>query len=151
MTAIITRSALEFWGHDPAPDVSHVIVTDGQRTVVTWDEVMNHRRQRQAEIMRYKRSVSEWKLYKVWVAHFDQRLMGGWQAFIENISSRNWIDRDCRWLQETLRKLFPCTLLNDWEAWKVAFAQQYEKRRRDGRPVGVGIVRWDGASRPQLP
>jgi len=45
--------------------------------MVTWAEIIERRREQQRQRLRQKRYVNEWKAYKVWVAYFDQFLMGG--------------------------------------------------------------------------
>lgn len=69
MTTIITRSALVFWGRNPAPDVAYVV--DGR--IITWGEVMDTRRKNQRERLRRKRHVDEWR------AH--QPPGAGWQGY----------------------------------------------------------------------
>lgn len=155
MTTIITRSALVFHGHDPAPDVASIVVDHEGRHVVTWSDVMAARRERQAAILQAKRAVREVRAHRVWVAYFDQPLMGGWQAFVEDFRGRygvwrNWIDRDRRGLIPHLMRLFPLVLRlgrdeREWfDDWKAAFAAEYRAGSHDGRPRGCAFVWWDG-------
>lgn len=154
---IMTRSALVYWGHNPAPDVALVLIDDRGRHVVTWADVMRMRRERQQEQLRRKRCVVEWRAYKLWVAYFDQPLMGGWQALLEDWRGRpysEWIDRDRSWLRPMLMKLFPLvpdvgTENTQWGEWKPAFAEQFERRRQDGRPLGVACLWWDQYDAPR--
>ncbi len=159
MPAIIMRSALEFWGQHPPAELHSIEVGHGgKRRMVTWDEVMAARRKRQAERLRWIRHVEEWRAHKLWVAYFDQNLMGGWQAFLCDWRGRcneTWIDRDASGLKPMLMRVFPLVLplgTNDfqWELWKQAFARRYERRRQDRRPLGVAICWWDrrGCVRP---
>lgn len=154
MTAIITRGWLETWGQNPAPDLAYIISDPLQgRRVVTWGEVMEDRRKRQGKTLDWKRRPPrEVHAYKLWVAYFDQDLMGGWQAFIDGYRGdwqHAWIDRDRQWLRATLMQAFPLLLpfgeeWRRWEAWKPEFARVYQRRRQDRRPLGVAYVWWDG-------
>jgi hypothetical protein len=116
--------------------------------VVTVEEARRNRRESQAEHLRRKLAVErETHAWKLWVAYFDQRLMGGWQAFLERQGERVWIDRDRKWLMEPLMKLFPTgALFDDWHDWKRVFAKRFERRRQDRRPLGVAFVWWDGCN-----
>ena len=137
---IIKRSALVFHGHNPAPDVAEIVVDHRGRHVVTWDDVLAARRERQRRQLEDKRRVVPWRPAKLWVAYFDQWLFGGWQAFVEDRRESQWIDRDRKFLKCDLMKLFPCTLFDTWEDWKPRFAQRFARRRQCGRPVGVAFV-----------
>jgi hypothetical protein len=146
MTTIINRKALVHYGHCPESQVAYLIrdAWHGDRTV-TWAEVMAERRERQARILSQRRCVGAdlGRAVRLWVAYFDQDLMGGWQAFLDDYrgrSSRLWIDRDSRYdVRPLVMRLFPLTLFG-WEEWKVAFAAAYRKRRKAGRPVGVAYL-----------
>jgi hypothetical protein len=156
MTAIIKRSFLVAMGQTPPPDLAYVISDHRGRRVVTWAEVLQDRRERQREQLRRKRE--GWgpgpeRAYKLWVAYFDQNLMGGWHAFLETyrpgLSQRTWINRDCRWLIPVLMQLFPLVLplgseRDQWALWMPAFAQQHKRRMQDRHPVGVAPVWWNG-------
>lgn len=154
MPAIIMRSALVFHGHNPPPEVAMVEVDCGRhfgRRVVTWAEVMERRRERQRQILERRRQpdVRPLRAYKVWVAYFGEGLMGGWNAFIENLDGRTWIDRDRKWLMGALMQLFPLVLPlgldgDDWEAWQIAFARHFKRRTQRRQPLGVAYVWWDG-------
>ena len=121
---------------------------------VTWAEVLENRRIWQRERLRRKREwcVNEVRAYRISVAYFDQDLMGGWQAMIEDWRGRGysiWIDRDARRLEPHLMRLFPLILPvgsehDQWQAWKPAFARQFERRRHDRQPQGVAYFWWDG-------
>lgn len=146
---IFTRSALVFWGHNPAPDVARVEIDwRGERRVVTWADVMHERREWQRRILERKRYVEPWRAHKLWVAYFDQNLFGGWQAFLEDFRGRNgrrWIDRDAPGLQKTLMELFPMSLpfgdaREQWEGWKPLFAHRFKRRMQDHKPLGVAYV-----------
>jgi hypothetical protein len=146
MTTIIHRSAMP--SRFP-PNVAMMI--DGQP--VTWAQVLEHRREVQDLILRRKREPT-WPPYIPWrlsVAYFDQRLMGGWQAFIDNRHERLWIDRDCKWLKDGLMELFRFWLpgCGTWEEWKPLFAQRYGAGTQYGRARGVAIVRWNGKNEPR--
>ncbi len=146
---IIHRSALVFYGHNPAPNVAAVVVDHEGRHVVTWDDVMRERREKQKRRLDQIRYVEEWRAVKLWVAHFGNGLMGGWHAFIDGIVQgcgglHVWIDRDGKGYIDNLMRLFP--LETDWHAWKQAFAKKYKKRRQDRKPVGVVYLwrkRWE--------
>jgi hypothetical protein len=154
MTAVILRSALEHWGHNPPPELAYIVRDHRASRVVTWRDVMQARRERQAEQLRRKREVGGWRAYKLWVAFFDQNLMGGWQAFLETYGNvpyydqRVWVDRDRQHLRCRLMALFPLVLplgteWEQWEAWKPAFASAFKRRIQDDQPLGVAYVWWD--------
>jgi hypothetical protein len=151
---VITRSALIFHGHNPAPEVHSVVIDHrgpGGRRVVTWAEVMDARRQRQRELLRRKLDTPQVRAYKLWVAYFEQNLMGGWHAFLEDhhgAGYRIWIDRDMNWMEAVIMAAFPVvdtvgTERQQWNAWKLAFAQHFARRVHDGRPCGVAYLWWD--------
>jgi hypothetical protein len=133
-------------------------VVGGRRRVITWGEVMQKRRERQAERLRRKRNgAPPRRAYMLWVAYFDQSLMGGWHAFLENHRGRNgriWIDRDRPQMKATLMEAFPLTEVSGeregWHAWKLAFAEKYARRVHDGKPQGVVYVWWDGHGNPEV-
>src|SRR6185312_2323866 len=66
---IIKRSALVFHGHNPAPDVAEIVVDHRGRHVVTWDDVLAARRERQRRQLEDKRRVVPWRPAKLWVAY----------------------------------------------------------------------------------
>jgi hypothetical protein len=141
LTSIITRSALVFYGHNPAPDVASVVIDHEGRHVITWDDVMRRRREEQDRRLAWKRRVDEWRACKVWVAYFDQVFYGGWHAFLE--------DRlDCQWLRgregdERLMKMFPLVPDGEpdrWRAWMIAFAKKFKRRRQHRKPLGVAYL-----------
>jgi hypothetical protein len=156
----MNRKAMEFWGKNPAPNVA-AMVSDypGHYRLITWGDVMENRRKRQAEQLLRIRALesARQEFYRVWVAYFDQSLMGGWQAFIDSRRTfnhyGNWIDRDRRWLKPMLMEAFPLLLPlgsehERWEAWKPEFAAQYSRGQQDGRPRGCCFVRWNGKDVP---
>ncbi len=154
------RSALVYWGHNPAPNVAYVLVNWGGkfgRQTVTWADVMAKRREDQCRRLELKRAIVEWRAYKLWVAYFDQNLMGGWHAFLEDwrgAGYRIWIDRDRTWMKAKLMETFPLCLplgteCEQWERWKVEFARQFERRRQDRQPVGVAYIWWNQRDSPR--
>jgi len=150
MTTIIMRSALVYYGHKPPPEVAKVVIDwRGVRHVVTWAEVLDERRQRQARILANRRQVGAdlWRAVRLWVAYFDQNLMGGWHAFLDGLGAwgHKWVDRDGGpGLRERLMGLFPVAGrlpgLVHWDEWKPLFAAAHERRRQDRRPVGVALL-----------
>lgn len=148
MTTIITRSALVFHGHNPAPEVASICIDHKGRHVVTWADVLRERRERQARRLEQLRYVQPWRAARVLVAYFGQDLMGGWHAFLEDWRGRTswrsiWVDRDGKGYVPDLMRLFPlCGLFADWTAWKIAFAKTYQRRRQHRKPVGVAALWW---------
>jgi hypothetical protein len=156
MTTIMTRSALRAWGQSPPADLAFVVSEGhGHRRVVTWADVMQQRRERQRWILARKRAGREPHAYKLWVAFYDTTFFGGWHAFLETYTGQLvWIDKNRRFLRPTLMAVYPLVIpFGDpsrpswpvWEQWKVAFAQQYARRRHARKPLGVTYVWWDGA------
>lgn len=150
MTTIIMRSALVFHGHDPAPDVHSVEVDHyGDRRVITWTDVMQRRRERQQVILDHKRGCERTRAWRVYVAHFGNGLMGGWQAMIDRVGHSEWIDRDRKSLIPKLLRIFPLVLSlgeerDQWGQWKIEFAKRFKRRTQLRQPVGVAYVWWDG-------
>ncbi len=160
---IINRKALIYWGaHFGNPrtldaDLAYIVQehSGAPRRKVTWAEVIENRRKRQRERLDRIRQVAEWRPYKLWVAYFDQTLMGGWHAFLEDHRGggyRIWIDRDLSWFREKAFALFPLVLplgkpyeryWPAWEQWKVAFAESFRRRLHDRRPLGVAYIWWN--------
>ena len=150
---IIDRKALLHWGEAlgikrDLPDDLAFIVDDpwrGGRKIVTWSEVMENRRDRQAKILRHKRHVEPWRAVKLWVAYFNQDLFGGWHGFIEDWRGRNgriWIDRDGKGFIAQAMEMFPVGLplgswRERWEEWKPAFAKKFSRGKHDRKPRGV--------------
>lgn len=153
MSTIIHRSSLVFHGHNPPPELAYVTIEHGVRRVVTWDDVMRARRERQARRLEEKRRVPyPRRACRVWVAYFDQSFFGGWQAFVEDFRGRKgsvWVDRG-RGLVPTLMRTFPLTLplgrdeRDRFADWKEAFAREYRRGTHHGRPRGCAFVWWDG-------
>ena len=154
---IITRSALIHWGQifgkparDLAPDLHSIV--DGR--VVTWREVMEARTKRQQERLANKRTFTERRVHRVWVAHFGTGLMGGWNAFIDrnNHEFGTWVcEARMSWMIPELMKAFPLVIpaRENFELWQRTFAKEYERRRKCGKPVGVAYVWWDKHGTPE--
>lgn len=148
---VITRSALVAWGHAPPPELHHIERDHRGERVVTWADVMQERREQQRRILLNKRSSPELRAYRLWVGYFDQRLMGGWHAFLDRGGEQVWICHRCPWLIPVVMNLFPLVLpgLPDrWNRWKQAFAVEHARGRHHGRPRGVAFVWWDGGKSP---
>lgn len=141
MTTFFNRKGYEYWtGRRLPPDVAFVERDwHGRTCFITWAEVHAARNKRREHALYWKRFVEPWRAVKVEVAFFNQRLMGGWQAFLDGIAYHVWIDRDGPHYKEQLMSLFPLTLFG-WEEWKVAFARSFARRRQDRRPVGVDYL-----------
>jgi hypothetical protein len=113
---------------------------------------MEERRKRQAERLRRIRYSDSLRAYKLWVAYFDQPLMGGWHAFLETYGNfglsgqRVWINRDMQRMKSVLLETFPLAEpgADQWQRWLQAFAWAYERRWQDRWPVGVVYVWWNG-------
>lgn len=159
MTTIIHRSALVYHGHEVSDDLAYVVSDHDGRRVVTWPEVLEARRELQRTILARKRHVEPWRAVRLWVAHFDQNLFGGWQAFLGDWLGRHhetWIDRDGKSFKEPLMRLFPVCLplgteYERWERWKEAFALEYRRRRQCRQPVGVAYLWRRGRELSRVP
>jgi len=151
MVTIFTRSALVFWGHNPSPDV-HSITTDPihGRQIVTWADVMETRRERQAEILRQRRYVERWKPWRlsVWWSpgYTDAYFFGGYHAWFDRPGKHEWI----RYGSCELKQLFPLLLpfgnydqyesRSGWQEWMEAFVKSYPASRKCGHPRGATVV-----------
>jgi hypothetical protein len=148
---VISRSALVAWGKNPSPSTAYIVADHTGRRVVTWDEVLRLRRERQAITLDLKRRSTARRAYKLWVGYYDQTIMGGWHAFLEDWRGapyRIWIDRDLKWFEPLAMQAFPLLLdlfdgRQQWELWKRSFARRFERRRQCGEPLGVAFVWWD--------
>ena len=149
MTTIMDRSAMVFWGHNPPPEVAYITRphVGVPWTVVSWDEVMDAKRKRQAEILEHKRDPGRQRRpWMVWVFYNDTFIYGGWHCYL------NRYDENGKWLMkpsQELMRLFPLVLpigsIDDqWHNWKVEFAGQYKRRMHHGKPEGMTPVWWDG-------
>lgn len=157
---IINRSALIAWGRQNIPaDLAYIQIDHGRdsRQVVTWRDVMENRRKKQNERLRLIRHVNQWRACKLWVAYFDQWLMGGWHAFIDSYrgDERHLWTRRGNFITRGLMVEFPLVLpLGDeaqsFEAWKIEFAKRYQRGTHDGKPRGVAYVWWNGHDYPKL-
>lgn len=160
MSTTIMRSALEFWGHNPAPDVARVEIDHpgGDRRVVTWADVMRERREDQAWRLANKTTVRHpWRAYRLWVAYFDQDIFGGWHAFLDDFRG----DRRGRWLTryrdvpDRFMRLFPAGLVlgdspyDRLQDWLPAFAKLYRRGTHCRRPRGRVYLWWDGRGEPR--
>lgn len=149
MTVIVTRSAVEFWSQGKAPPELAAIV-DGR--VVTWNDVMRLRREHQQRQLAAKRCVVPLRACRIRVLYFDQFLMGGWQALIDDWRGPAfgaWIDRDRPHLMRPILEMFPLlpsspNIARQWAEWKPVFAQRFARGMQDGRPRGVAHVWWNG-------
>ncbi|WP_145307444.1 hypothetical protein [Gimesia fumaroli] len=145
----MTRSALEFWGHNPEPDVAYVIINQRERNVVTWDEVNEEKRETQRKHLDEIRHAPVMRISRLWVGYNPHFFFGGWFAVIENVHHS-----ECVWgrtpiLMERVMELFPITfrygnLNEDFQMWCEAFSKTYPRGRYGGRQRGFAIVRWDG-------
>jgi hypothetical protein len=153
MNSLFTRKAVEFYSGRPAPPTLAYVEMDHQgRRIITWDQVMKARRERQTRRLSYIREANPERAYRICVSYFDQWIMGGWQTMLDDWRGRDyaiWIDRDRQWFKAKLMRCFPLVLAlgseeSQWREWKEAFAKQYERRRQDREPVGVAYIWWDG-------
>jgi hypothetical protein len=160
MFTIIMRSALVFHGCNPSPDTARIEIDDrGDRHVITWADVLNDRRESQRKRLAQKRYVEPWRAVRLTVAYYDQSLMGGWQAMLDDwrghyAFSSVWIDRDGKGFIANLMRLYPMpqTLFgrNDWGDWKEWFAGKYKRRTQDRKPLGVAML-WKRGYELKLP
>jgi hypothetical protein len=159
MTSIMTRSAVEFYsGKAAPPDLAFIeFDTRGDRHIITWAQVHAARRERQARRLAMIRDAHLERAYRINVSYYDQWIMGGWQVMMDDWRGRDyavWIDRDRQCFKAKLMKCFPLVLPlgseeSQWREWKEAFANQYQRRRQDGQPVGVAYLWWDGRGQPK--
>lgn len=138
------RSAAPYWlGRELAPNV-HSLVKDHPgdpwRTV-TWDEVHDERRKRQAERLRRKREggVVRRKAIRISVRYFDIEFYRGWHTYIDGIGFSIWLRG--REGDERLMELFPQPQVllfgSRWQDWMVWFASAYQRGTFDSHPRGV--------------
>lgn len=127
--------------------------------MVTWPEVMDRRRKRQTERLDLIRRTESRRAWRLSVRYYDMTIMGGWQSHLDDWRGQSygvWIDRDRSWLKPMLMQAIPLGLLplgsegDQWASWKVEFAHQFKRRMKDGRPMGVAYLWWNGHDRPEL-
>jgi hypothetical protein len=143
VTTILTRKGIEHWsGRKLAPNVAMIV--DGE--TVTWDQVMEHRRERQRMVLVRKREAESWRAVRVMVAHYGSGLMGGWQTMLNWIGRSCWVERDGKDFRQQLISLFPveCLLWGpldlQWLTWKMEFARMHKRRKQCGHAVGVAFL-----------
>jgi hypothetical protein len=123
----------------PAGVASMVNYGDGEWHTITFADIGRGKRERQRRRLELRRNFTPWSACRLWVAYFDQRLMGGWQAFLKDRRGECWIDRDRKHAKERLMELFqfPSLFPLDWHDWKAEFAVRHQVCRHDGRPLGA--------------
>lgn len=161
MMSIITRKFFESMGQNPPKELAYVVSDFRGRRMVTWAEVIETRRRNQVECLERKREWGQypWRAHRLSVAYFNQTFFGGWHAFLEDYRGtdhRIWIEKEGESLFKPLMEIFPLILPlgsehEQWEQWKVSFAEQFERRRQDGRPLGVAYIWWNGRDLPRHP
>jgi len=142
VTTIITRSAIKYWsGQEPPPELAYRVSTGRghqQLRDVTWAEVMQQRRERQAIQLRWRREGlghRKMRAVRITARYFDQFFYGGWHVYVDSISFSHWIRNGEYGLSRNLMELLP--LANTWEEWKPAFANAYPCGEFGGRPRGM--------------
>lgn len=163
MNAIIDRSVYEPGGLvwlmtggrcKPLPkDVAYLVSDYRGRREVTWREVMEERRERQAEDLEWNRRESEPAYAPCYVWVFDNGPIipyGGWWCYIvtrHESRAVNFRGFNAR-LAASLMKNVPCGLQpslmdgeeRQFEEWMPLFARQFacrrRGRRREGRLIG---------------
>lgn len=69
----------------PHPRIASITIDEfGNRKIVTTAEALRHRQEYQHLRLARLRETHPWRAVKLWVACFDQPLMGGWHAFLED-------------------------------------------------------------------
>lgn len=150
MSTIMTRSAVEFWGRRKLPKNVAYLVSDGpggRMKEVTWDEIMDGRREKQANILSHLLAPSSTRrAARLSVQYFDQSLMGGWQCYIDGIGDSEWL-RYSEDKKERLMAVLPmenqmnlpgmASFAERWSIWKENFATRYQVGVFDGRPRGA--------------
>ena len=151
MSTIIMRNAFLFnaevmkhpWPA-PAPDVAYYTRDTPRSPLIahTWDEVMEARRKRQAEILYRKRGdwmVGRWRPVFLDTRFYDMDFYGGWQCYIYGVGGiAHWVKYECRKLMELIPLRDPAQPLFDlnWYNWKRVFAQTYQRGEFCDRPRG---------------
>lgn len=143
MVAVMTRSAARFWwGKELPRDVASLIKhhSSAPWQPITWDQILEERRNRQTEILRRKRNVESVRAVRVSVRYFDQDIYGGWHTYIDGVQFSKWL-RPGREGDRELMSLFPMPqpLLfgTSWVEWMVWFARTHRRGTFCGQPRGV--------------
>lgn len=151
MKAIMTRSALIFWGHNPAPNVASVVIeVDGSRRVVTWGELMEKKRTDQRRHLEEIRHVPTLRPARLWVGYNPNFIYQGWFAVIDNLRQEKCVWSKSPRLIPDLMRLFPLVIQfgnqrNDFQIWCAEFARQYQRGTCGGKPRGFTIIHWNGS------
>jgi len=154
---ILLRKAYEWWGEalgdgrKPLPsNIAYVDIQDGQfigcepeRKLVTWDEVLQERRERQIIELEHKRFSDKIEIKPCFIWVFDNGSIfpcGGWWCYI--LAHKNdWalnFRNERKDLQLKVMQMFPCgvfPLLENFENWMITFQKNYpvkRKRKREG-------------------
>lgn len=164
MSMLATRSAVEFWHREfgaqkPPPELAfleqdYAKYHDLKRHMVTWDDVMEARRKRQACELRWKREdgVVQCRALYVWVFCVpDDLIFCGWWTYLVGIGGRDYHGGGYKGnvegkLLDDLLRLFPLVrpgnLFGDvnLEEWKAEFVKRYQRGIWCGKPQGKAPV-----------
>lgn len=140
--SIIPRKAFIYWyelfNKEKAvlpADVAFVIKQCGERKFITWEKVLNDRRDKQARQLSLKRNTYgriEWRRCIVWVFFNDTWCFHGWYCYLEGFKwdyGINWNrSHDGREdLENKLMQLFPVInlLFPDFYEWMKEFCKAH--------------------------
>jgi len=154
MTTIMKRSFAETMGVEWPPEVAYVVGDSvyGERRAVTWDEVMEARRERQRERLEQIQRPDPPHAVPcyVWVFRVPGWLYGGWWCYVvtryEEIAVNfPRIHRHHFGLALSIMRAAPCgflPFLECFDDWMPAFAKKHPRPpTRDPREAGT-LVGW---------
>lgn len=140
MNAIMTRSFAKTWGLNFPPDAAYLIKSGGSSSSwqsVTWNQVMEDRRERQAWRLARKRESSTLRAIRVSVRYFKTIVYGGWHTYIDGVGFSKWVRSDDKRLMELFPMPAPSLFGNAWQEWMKWFARTYRRGTFNGKPRGV--------------
>ncbi len=144
MTAIMSRSAVEFYSGKPAPPDLHSVVIDHHgRRVVTYAEHMATKRARQAqrlERIRYTDPWRAWRLSVWWSPGLGDGIFLGYHVWLDRIGEREWIRGEWPALYRVFPLILPFNTPDDWDRWIDAFLTSYKVGRLNGHPRAAATV-----------
>jgi|TARA_Y100000034_G_scaffold19171_1_gene21460 hypothetical protein len=147
MMIMMPRSAAIHWGHKWPSDVA--VKVNGK--FVTWQEVHDKRRQRQAETIRRIRQPEPPKVIPcyIWTFYNDTVIYGGWYCYLCTLRDGSdfsgkfgveWSDQAAQLMQAVNVGLFPIEA--NWEAWMTEIANFYPRNHPTDRRRAGSVVGW---------
>ena len=125
-----------------APHLAGLMRERGQVREVTWAEILEQRRERQAERLQRKREwfVSSWRPVFIDVRYYDIQVYTGWHTYIYGIGGISFWFRGPHRDETVFMNMIPLRdglfPVQSHEHWMEVFARTYQCGTQDKRPRG---------------